>query len=135
MTRDMLGSLLAEVPRDCAGCRKTAYVTAEERVRGRWTCYGCGLVNASALEPAGSVAPMPCPCGSGDVGTYHSCSGMLARSIVSSVHSGTYVTYLPRAWDPILAAMAKRKRKASKRLSDLARGRSVKAPAKIERGE
>ena len=37
--------LIREIPTPCSGCRRIAHVTSEERGRGRWTCYGCGLVN------------------------------------------------------------------------------------------
>ena len=36
---------LAEHPADCSYCGKTAYVTGEERSRGKWTCYSCGGIN------------------------------------------------------------------------------------------
>jgi hypothetical protein len=32
-----------EVP--CSNCKKKAFVTAEERGRGKWTCYQCGAGN------------------------------------------------------------------------------------------
>ena len=31
----------------CPNCKGEAYVTGVDRSRGKWTCYGCGLVNHS----------------------------------------------------------------------------------------
>jgi hypothetical protein len=42
---DLLREFLAELPADCSCCKKTAYVTGEERGRGKWTCYSCGTIN------------------------------------------------------------------------------------------
>ena len=40
-----IAELIREVPTPCSNCRTVAHVTAEERGRGRWTCYSCGTIN------------------------------------------------------------------------------------------
>jgi len=40
-----IAELIREIPTPCSNCRTIAHVTAEERGRGRWTCYSCGTIN------------------------------------------------------------------------------------------
>lgn len=44
-TTDAIDELLKEVRVPCSNCKKDAFVTHEERGRGKWTCYQCGSVN------------------------------------------------------------------------------------------
>lgn len=37
-------AVIGETPARCANCKGPVSVTLEERMRGRWTCYGCGFV-------------------------------------------------------------------------------------------
>ncbi len=48
---------LEERQAPCANCKREAYVTLEERTRGRWTCYQCGLTNLwTPITPSSSGA-------------------------------------------------------------------------------
>ena len=40
-----IAELIREIQTPCSNCRTVARVTAEERGRGRWTCYSCGTIN------------------------------------------------------------------------------------------
>lgn len=41
----MIREMIKEVPTPCSNCGGIAYVTAEERSRGKWNCYSCGTIN------------------------------------------------------------------------------------------
>ena len=38
----MSAALFDDTPVRCVNCRKDAFTSAEERLRDRWICYGCG---------------------------------------------------------------------------------------------
>ncbi len=47
-----IAEMIREIDIPCKSCKKTAAVTAEERFRGRWTCYSCGLSNRYVKTPS-----------------------------------------------------------------------------------
>jgi hypothetical protein len=50
MTFDALKAFCCETECRCQNCQRTCWITGEDRMRRRWTCYGCGLINR--WEPA-----------------------------------------------------------------------------------
>ena len=42
---EAMKAFFGETKVSCSNCKGEAYVTGVDRSRGKWTCYGCGLVN------------------------------------------------------------------------------------------
>jgi hypothetical protein len=48
---EALKAFFGETKVTCSNCKGEAYVTGVDRSRGKWTCYGCGLVNRFEASP------------------------------------------------------------------------------------
>lgn len=48
---EAMKAFFTETPVECPNCHNTAYVSGVDRSHGKWTCYGCGLVNRSFEAP------------------------------------------------------------------------------------